>query len=56
MPKCNTMFCDAERHDDDLHVDVTGYSWREPLSAERVVARVYDLDAGTVTDLTDASL
>lgn len=41
--KCNTLFCDAERHEDDLHVDVTGYTWREPLSDEPVIARVYVL-------------
>lgn len=41
MAKCNTLFCDAEQHADDLHADVTGYSWREPVSAQEQVARVY---------------
>lgn len=40
---CNTLFCDAERHEDDLHVDVTGHTWREPLSEHEQIARVYTL-------------
>jgi hypothetical protein len=43
--KCNTLFCDAERHDDDLHVDVTGHTWHEPLSDTPVIARAYILSA-----------
>lgn len=43
MAECNTLFCVAERHEDDVHVDVTGHTWREPLSDEPVIARVYVL-------------
>ncbi|MFE5290184.1 hypothetical protein ACFRAQ_34895 [Nocardia sp. NPDC056611] len=28
-PQCQTMFCIADEHDDDEHVDVTGSSWIE---------------------------
>lgn len=38
---CNTLFCIAEQHEDDLHVDATGYTWHEELSPEPVVAHVY---------------
>lgn len=40
--QCNTLFCVAEKHEDDQHVDVTGHSWREPLSDCEVIAHVYD--------------
>jgi hypothetical protein len=45
MTKCNTLFCDAEQHEDDLHVDVTGHTWQEPLSDREQIARVYTLPA-----------
>lgn len=41
---CNTLFCVAEKHEDDLHVDATGYTWREPNSEHEVVARVYSFE------------
>lgn len=41
---CNTMFCIAAPHEDDLHVDCTGYTWREPNSDAEIIARVYTLN------------
>ena len=38
---CNLMFCIAAPHDDDLHVDQTGYSWRAPNVEHKVIAHVY---------------
>lgn len=28
MAQCKEMFCIAEAHEDNLHVDVTGTTWR----------------------------
>lgn len=39
--QCNTLFCTAEKHEDDWHVDVTGYCWQEPNSDTEQIARVY---------------
>lgn len=39
--KCNNLFCVAETHADELHVDVTGYTWREPVAESEVIAHVY---------------
>lgn len=43
MAQCNVMFCVAEPHEDDRHVDVTGHGWREPNVAHPVIAKVYNL-------------
>ena len=37
---CNALFCIAT-HDDDQHVDATGYSWTESTPEQKVIAHVY---------------
>lgn len=39
--KCPALFCIAERHDDDKHVDATGYVWEEPTPDHTVIAHMY---------------
>lgn len=41
--KCNALFCVAETHGGDRHVDATGYSWDEPTPASPVIAHVISL-------------
>ena len=41
--RCNTLFCVLDKHEDDEHMDVTGHTWREPLSEHEVLAHVYSV-------------
>jgi hypothetical protein len=42
---CNLLFCVADKHTDDLHVDATGYTWHEPNADAKIVAHVYGVGA-----------
>ena len=44
MTTCNALFCVAETHDGDLHVDATGHTWTEPTPEAEVIAHVLRFD------------
>ena len=38
---CTVLFCALDKHEGDLHVDVTGHSWHELTPGKEVIAHVY---------------